>query len=183
MGSLPDGQGVPNAIPLEAPSKFFFCSNTTDCGPHYRLIARDRKTGDIAAARKKLVAGNQVSNAPPFLLLSHKNSEILMWESNMNTEVEIRDGMIALMVLKTGNAVRSGIAHRIGPASGDLFAIDHGTHHPVLGKLEHETSITSEWEFHRLAKAGRKQLAAEGNQWDRVSKNGKRLLAWEGAEA
>lgn len=32
---------------------------------------------------------DQASDASPVLLLSHKNPGILIWESNMNTEVQI----------------------------------------------------------------------------------------------
>jgi hypothetical protein len=161
MGSLPDGQGVPNAIPLGAPSKILLLFKHNGLRPALLLDrprSQDGRHRRCPQKASRWIPGFQRSAVP-----------IAFPQELCDTQ--------------TRNAVRPGIAHRIGPASGDLFAINNGPNHPVLRKLEQETSIMSEWEFHRLAKAGRKQLAAERNQWDRVSENGKRLLAWKGAEA
>jgi len=86
------------------------------------------------------------------------------------------------MVLKTldvrGPQHGWGIARRIEQVSGDLLAVNQGTLYPLLLKLEHEGSVTSEWgasdnnrraRFYDLTKAGRKQLQAETRNWEQTA--------------
>src|SRR5215471_18365235 len=100
----------------------------------------------------------------------------------MSMKAEVWQGTLALMVLKTLNAMGPqhgyGIARRIEQTSGDLLSINHGTLYPVLLKLEQEGSIESEWgvsennrraKFYKITKAGGKQLAAELNEWARAT--------------
>jgi transcriptional regulator len=101
-----------------------------------------------------------------------------MWESNMSAKMEVWQGTLALMVLKTLHALGPqhgyGIARRIEQTSDNLLSINHGTLYPVLLKLEQEGAITSAWgvsennrraKFYRITKAGQKQLASEVNHW------------------
>ena len=64
-------------------------------------------------------------------------------------ETDVRQGTLALMVLKTldvlGPLHGYGIARRIEQISGDLLTVNQGTLYPVLLKLEQEGSIASEW--------------------------------------
>lgn len=96
----------------------------------------------------------------------------------MKVKAEVWQGTLALMVLKTLNALGPqhgyGIARRIEQTSEDRLVINHGTLYPVLLKLEQEGAIVSEWgisennrraRFYRITKAGQKQLAAEVDQW------------------
>ena len=96
----------------------------------------------------------------------------------MSTKAEVWQGTLALMVLKTLNAMGPqhgyGIARRIEQTSDNLLSINHGTLYPVLLKLEQEGAIASEWgvsennrraKFYRITKAGQKQLASEVSQW------------------
>ena len=100
----------------------------------------------------------------------------------MKEKPDVRQGTLALMVLKTLNVLGSqhgwGIARRIEQISGDLLAVNQGTLYPLLLKLEHEGSIASEWgasenkrraRFYRLTKAGRKQLEAETRDWEQTT--------------
>jgi len=86
------------------------------------------------------------------------------------------------MVLKTlgvrGQQHGWGIARRIEQISGDLLAVNQGTLYPLLLKLEHEGSVTSEWgasdnnrraRFYELTKAGRKQPQAETRNWEQTA--------------
>jgi PadR family transcriptional regulator, regulatory protein PadR len=97
-------------------------------------------------------------------------------------ETDVRQGTLALMVLKTlevlGPLHGYGIARRIERISGDLLTLNHGTLYPVLLKLEQEGSIASEWgisenrrkaRFYRLTRQGRKQLRAETESWDQTA--------------
>ena len=96
-------------------------------------------------------------------------------------ETDVRQGTLALMVLKTldvlGPLHGYGIARRIEQISGDLLTVNQGTLYPVLLKLVQEGSISSEWgasennrkaRFYEITRAGRKQLAAETESWERT---------------
>src|SRR6266567_7227998 len=100
----------------------------------------------------------------------------------MSTKAEVWQGTLALMVLKTINAMGPqhgyGIARRIEQTSDDLLSINHGTLYPVLLKLEQEGAIASEWgtsennrraRFYRLTKEGRKQLQVETQDWEQTA--------------
>jgi len=114
----------------------------------------------------------------------------------MSTKAEVWQGTLALMVLKTLNAMGAqhgyGIARRIEQTSDHLLSINHGTLYPVLLKLEQEGGIASEWgvsennrraKFYRITKAGQKQLASEVNQWAQATEIVGRFLALKGAKA
>jgi PadR family transcriptional regulator len=100
----------------------------------------------------------------------------------MKEKTDVRQGTLALMVLKTldvlGPLHGYGIARRIEQISGDLLAVNQGTLYPVLLKLEQEGTISSEWgaseknrkaRFYRLTRAGRKQLQAETRHWEQTA--------------
>ncbi len=100
----------------------------------------------------------------------------------MNERMDLPQGTVALMVLKTldvlGPLHGYGIARRIEQISGEAFAVNQGTLYPVLLKLEQEGAIESEWgtsennrraRFYRLTRAGRKQLQAEARQWEQTT--------------
>ena len=100
----------------------------------------------------------------------------------MKAKTDVRQGTLALMVLKTldvlGPLHGYGIARRIEQISGELLSVNQGTLYPVLLKLEQEGSIASEWgvsennrkaRFYRLTRNGRKQLQAETQTWEQTS--------------
>lgn len=97
-------------------------------------------------------------------------------------DTEVRQGTLALMVLKTldvlGPLHGYGIARRIEQISGDLLTVNQGTLYPVLLRLVQEGSIASEWgasennrkaRFYRLTRQGRKQLHAETQSWEQTA--------------
>ncbi|HYU68233.1 MAG TPA: PadR family transcriptional regulator [Burkholderiales bacterium] len=97
-------------------------------------------------------------------------------------ETDVRQGTLALMVLKTlhvlGPLHGYGIARRIEQISGDLLTVNQGTLYPVLLRLEQEGSIASEWgssennrraRFYRLTRNGRKQLQTETHSWEQTA--------------
>jgi transcriptional regulator len=116
-------------------------------------------------------------------LLSKRNYATILLETNMaKDKKDVRQGTLALMVLKTLDVLGSlhgyGIARRIEQISGDLLAVNQGTLYPVLLKLEQEGAIESEWgasennrraRFYRLTRAGRKQLQAETKDWEQTT--------------
>ena len=100
----------------------------------------------------------------------------------MGDKTDVRQGTLALMILKTietmGPLHGYGIARRIEQTSGNLLSLNYGTLYPALLKLEQEGAIASEWgvsdnnrkaKFYSISKAGRKQLAAETANWERIS--------------
>ena len=111
----------------------------------------------------------------------------------MNDKSDVRQGTLALMVLKTLDVMGSqhgyGIARRIEQISGDLLSVNHGTLYPVLLKLEQEGSVAFEWgvsnnnrkaKFYCLTRSGRKQLAAEARDWQQTAEIIARFFALTG---
>jgi PadR family transcriptional regulator len=100
----------------------------------------------------------------------------------LKDKIEVQQGTVALMVLKTLDVMGSlhgyGIARRIEQISGDLLAVNQGTLYPVLLKLEQEGAIASEWgisennrkaRYYRLTRMGRKRLEAETRDWQQTA--------------
>lgn len=98
------------------------------------------------------------------------------------TKIDVRQGTLALMALKTldilGPLHGYGIARRVEQISGDLLTVNQGTLYPILLKLEQEGSIASEWgasennrkaRFYRITKNGRKRLDVETRSWEQTA--------------
>jgi PadR family transcriptional regulator PadR len=105
---------------------------------------------------------------------------------------EVRQGTLALMVLKTlesmGTLHGYGIARRIEQISGDLLSVNYGTLYPALLKLEQEGYVTSEWgvsennrraKYYRLTRTGKKQVQRETQDWQETTEILARFLAAE----
>ena len=97
------------------------------------------------------------------------------------SKLDLLLGTLDLMVLQTlatmGSLHGYGIARRIEQISGDQLALNQGTLYPALLKLEQMGWITSKWgasennrraRYYTLTAAGRKQLAAERHEFDRL---------------
>jgi len=100
----------------------------------------------------------------------------------MAEKTDVRQGTLALMVLKTlqtlGPLHGYGIARRIEQISGNKLALNYGTVYPALLKLEQEGCIASEWgvsennrkaKYYRLTRAGRSHLKKEERQWEETT--------------
>ena len=111
------------------------------------------------------------------------------------TKKDVRQGTLALMVLKTLDVLGAlhgyGIARRIEQISGDLLSVNQGTLYPVLLKLEQEGAIASEWgtsennrraRFYRLTRSGRRQLQAETKDWEETAAVIERFFAVKAAD-
>jgi PadR family transcriptional regulator, regulatory protein PadR len=70
------------------------------------------------------------------------------------------------------------ISQRLKQISGDVLQVSDGSLYPALHKLEQEGWITAEWKptenqrrakFYSLTRLGRKVLATESANWDRLS--------------
>ncbi len=99
----------------------------------------------------------------------------------MSKPTDLVQGTLDLLILKTialeplhGWAV----AQRIRLMSRKTLQVGPGALYPALHKLEHNGWITSEWslsengrraKYYTLTRAGRKILAHESAQWERLS--------------
>jgi transcriptional regulator len=94
----------------------------------------------------------------------------------------ILQGTLDLMVLKTLEAMGPlhgyGIARRIEQISEEALQINQGTIYASLVRLVQKRWISGAWgtsdnnrraKFYCLTKAGRKQLHAEAQNWERIS--------------
>jgi PadR family transcriptional regulator PadR len=106
---------------------------------------------------------------------------------------DIFPGTLDLLVLKTletlGPQHGYGIARRIEQVSENLLHMNQGTLYPALLRLTQRGWISAKWgvsennrraRFYSLTKSGQKQLAAETQNWERMSAMIGRLL--QGAE-
>ena len=95
---------------------------------------------------------------------------------------DILQGTLDLMVLKTLEAMGPmhgyGIAKRIEQLSEEALQVNQGTIYLCLVRLVQKSWIKAEWgtsennrkaRFYSISAAGRKQLAAETENWERVS--------------
>jgi PadR family transcriptional regulator, regulatory protein PadR len=103
-------------------------------------------------------------------------------EAKAAEKSDILQGTLDLMVLKTLDAMGPmhgyGIARRIEQLSEEALQVNQGTIYLCLIRLVQKDWIRAEWgtsennrkaKFYSLSKAGRKQLAAETRNWERVS--------------
>lgn len=105
------------------------------------------------------------------------------------SKADVLQGTLDLMILKTLDLMGAqhgyGIARRIEQVSNDLLQLNQGTLYPALVRLEQQGFITSQWgqsennrraRFYSVTAAGRKQLARETAEWERISGVINRLL-------
>jgi len=94
---------------------------------------------------------------------------------------DLIQGTLDLLILKTlANGAVHGwaIAKRIQQTSNDVLLVQQGSLYPALHRLEQQGWIEAETKatdsgriakFYALTKAGKKQLAQELAQWERLS--------------
>jgi PadR family transcriptional regulator PadR len=95
---------------------------------------------------------------------------------------DVLQGTLDLMILKTLDTLGAmhgwGIAQRIRQVSEDLLQLNQGTLYPALLRVEQKGWISSEWKitennrrakYYSLTTAGKKQLEAETEEWERFA--------------
>src|SRR3989475_9200746 len=100
----------------------------------------------------------------------------------MADKSDILQGTLDLMVLQTLEAMGTlhgyGIARRIEQISEDVLRLKQGTIYASLLRLQQRRWISASWgtsennrraKYYTLTKAGRKQLAAEADKWERMA--------------
>ncbi len=102
---------------------------------------------------------------------------------------EILQGTLDLMILQSLHTMGAlhgwGIARRLEQVSEDVLFLNQGTIYPALVRLEQQGWIKSDWgvsdnnrraKFFQITKAGRRQLARETDNWQRIVGIMSRLL-------
>lgn len=97
------------------------------------------------------------------------------------TVPNILQGTLDLLILRTlqvGTMHGWAIADRIQQISQDVLQVNQGSLYPALHRLEHRGWIDAEWgvselgrraRFYKLTGAGRRQLALEASEWERMT--------------
>jgi transcriptional regulator len=107
----------------------------------------------------------------------------------MAAKSDLLQGTLDLLILRTlseGAMHGWGISQRIQQVSRDVLQVNQGSLYPALHRLEQQGLIEAEWgnsennrqaKFYQLTRDGRKQLAEEARNWERISTAVARILA------
>jgi PadR family transcriptional regulator, regulatory protein PadR len=102
---------------------------------------------------------------------------------------DLLQGTLDLLILRTLALEPMhgwGISQRIQQISQDVLQINQGSLYPALHRLEQQGLIAATWgssennrqaKFYELTKTGRRQLADETKNWERLSTAVGRILA------
>jgi PadR family transcriptional regulator PadR len=140
-----------------------------------RVVALVRQPGNLFPSVRFAVDIQQEAVYPP---VGNPQEAIFVKESTS----EIMQGTLDLMVLKTleglGPLHGYGIARRIEQVSEGVLSLNQGTIYPALLRLQQKGWIKAEWgssennrraKYYSITRAGRKQLANETEDWERIS--------------
>jgi len=94
---------------------------------------------------------------------------------------DLLPGTLDLLILRTLQSESLhgwAIAERIQRVSQDVLQVNQGSLYPALHRLEHQNWIEADWhvselgrraKYYRLTATGRRQLAIETSEWERMS--------------
>lgn len=97
------------------------------------------------------------------------------------TTPDLLPGTLDLLILRTLQSEPMhgwAISERIQQISQEVLQINQGSLYPALHRLEHQGWIEAEWKvselgrrakYYRLTASGRKQLAIECREWERMA--------------
>ena len=107
----------------------------------------------------------------------------------MSDRSDVLQGTLDLMVLQTLEAMGQlhgyGIARRIEQISEDVLQLNQGTIYASLLRLQQRRWISASWgtsdnnrkaKYYAITRAGRKQLAVQTRNWERIAGVMGRLL-------
>jgi PadR family transcriptional regulator PadR len=95
---------------------------------------------------------------------------------------DVLQGTLDLLILRTlarGPQHGYGIAVHIQQVSDEVLRVEEGSLYPALHRIEQAGWISSEWgrsennhraKYYRLTAVGRKQLAKEEENWERLTR-------------
>lgn len=96
------------------------------------------------------------------------------------SKVDLLPGTLEMLVLKTlsrGSLHGYGIAQRVKKLSDEILQVEEGSLYPALQRLLVRGLVTAEWKqsetnrrarFYSLTAAGKKQLGAEIDEYERL---------------
>ncbi|MDB6126647.1 MAG: lineage-specific thermal regulator protein [Verrucomicrobia bacterium] len=96
-------------------------------------------------------------------------------------KTDLLQGTLAMLILKSlerGPIHGFGISVEIRKMSQELLQVEQGSLYPALYRLEEQSLIRAEWgvsdnnrkaRFYSLTAAGRKRLATETSNWEKIS--------------
>ena len=96
-------------------------------------------------------------------------------------QTNLLQGTLDLLILKAlslGELHGLGIARRIEQVTKGTFQVKPGSLFPALHRMEQAGWLVSSWgesenrrraKYYRLSRAGRRQLRAETEEWDRIA--------------
>jgi PadR family transcriptional regulator PadR len=99
----------------------------------------------------------------------------------LKSKNDLLQGTLALLVLKTlarGPLHGFGITLHIQLVSKDILRVEEGSLYPALHRMEQDGWVSAEWgisennrraRYYRLSAKGRKQLAEEEKNWERLT--------------
>ncbi len=100
----------------------------------------------------------------------------------MEKKTDVLQGTLDLMVLQTVDTLGPmhgyAIAGRIEQVSNGALQLNMGTLYPALMRLEQRGLLEARWgtsennrraRFYEITRAGRRELARERDEWDRMS--------------
>jgi transcriptional regulator len=112
-----------------------------------------------------------------------------MGERERDSKSDILQGTLDLMVLQTLDAMGPlhgyGVARRIEQISEDVLQLNQGTIYASLLRLQQRRWISASWgtsdnnrkaKFYAITRTGRRQLAAQAQNWERISAVMMRML-------
>ena len=98
-----------------------------------------------------------------------------------NTPSDLLPGTLELLILKalaTGELHGLGVSRRIEQVTRGAFVVQPGSLFPALHRLEESGWLEASWQpsennrrakFYRLTRTGRRQLAEEISEWNRIA--------------
>ena len=181
MGALP-----PMPSPILRPAEH---------SPHIEIIA---PPCEQSCKRALIVLILIFHSSLPLWTIQWKACIFFAMSKGINAETqksEVLQGTLDLMVLKVLDALGPlhgyGIARRIEQVSEQVLQLNEGTVYTSLLRLQQRGWIVSDWgtsennrkaKYYSIAKGGRKQLARETENWERIAGVIGRLLRLEGQE-
>ena len=99
----------------------------------------------------------------------------------MPADLDLLQGTLDVMILKAvswGPMHGFAVAKWIRSTTDDVLQIDDGALYPALHRMEHRGLIDADWDltenkrrakYYRLTASGRRQLAVEAREWERMA--------------
>ena len=100
---------------------------------------------------------------------------------HLEKRIDLPQGTLDMLILKIvalGPIHGYGITQRLQQISKEVLQVPQGSLYPALHRLENRRWLTAEWKesetgreakYYSLTKLGTRQLAAEGENWQRLS--------------